>query len=182
MKIGVLSDTHIPDRCRSLPPRVVEIFSSVEIVLHAGDITNMDLLQQLQQQVSLTFAVYGERDPASVRTYLQETHMLEFGGVRIGLIHGNRGFRSELGNRVRSLLGAQPYTPAFFDYLLGRFTNVDAIVFGHTHLPYARIHRGVFLFNPGSLVPRLGEPSVGLLEIDTRGIRGRILMLKNESQ
>ncbi len=177
MKIGVLADTHIPDRCRTLPPRVLEIFSTVEIVLHAGDITNMDLLQQLQEQVSLTFAVYGDGDPLPVRTYLQETHMLEFGGVRIGLIHGNRAFRAEFGDRLRGIFRAQTYTAAFFDYLLGRFANVDAIVFGHTHLPYAKIHQGVFLFNPGSLVPRSGVPSVGMLEIDTRGIRGRILEL-----
>jgi putative phosphoesterase len=177
MKIGVLADTHIPDRCRRLPPRVFEIFSSVEIVLHAGDITNMDLLQQLQERVSLTFAVYGDRDPVPVRTFLQETHLLEFGGVRIGLIHGNRGFGAEFGDRVRGFFRPQPLTRAFFDYLLGRFSNVDAIVFGHTHAPYAKTHEGVFLFNPGSFVPRSGMPSVGLLEIDTRGIRGRILEL-----
>ena len=178
MKIGVLADTHVPDRRRSLPPGVLEIFSSVEIVLHAGDITKMDLLQQLQEQVSLTFAVYGERDPAAVRNFLQEIQVLEFGGVRIGLIHGNRDSRTEFKESVRGLFRPWGYTPAFFQYLLGRFSNVDAIVFGHTHLPYARIHEGVFLFNPGSLVPRSGEPSVGVLEIDTRGIRGRILSLK----
>jgi uncharacterized protein len=178
MKIGVLADTHVPDRRRSLPPGVLEVFSSVEIVLHAGDITQMDLLQQLQEQVSLTFAVYGDRDPAQVRTFLQETQLLEFGGVRIGLIHGNRDSRTELRERIRGLFRTQAYTPAFFEYLLSRFSNVDAIVFGHTHMPYAKIHQGVFLFNPGSLVPRNGDPSVGLLEIDTRGIRGRILDVK----
>jgi putative phosphoesterase len=178
MKIGVLADSHVPDRQRTLPPGVLEIFSSVEIVLHAGDITRMDLLQQLQEQVSLTFAVYGDRDPAAVRTFLQEIQVLEFGGVRIGLIHGNRDSRTEFRDRLRGLFRPWAYTPALFDYLLSRFTNVDAIVFGHTHLPYARIHNGVFFFNPGSLVPRSGEPSVGVLEIDTRGIRGRILNLR----
>lgn len=177
MRIGVLADTHVPDRRRSLPPGILEIFSSVEIVLHAGDITGMDLLQQLQEQVSLTFAVYGERDPAAVKTFLQETQLLEFGGVRIGLIHGNRDNRTEFKERVRSWFHPPTYAPEFFRYLLSRFTNVDAIVFGHTHIPYAKIHDGVFMFNPGSLVPRNGEPSVGLLEIDTRGIRGRILTI-----
>jgi uncharacterized protein len=178
MKIGVLADTHVPDRRRSLPAGVLEIFSTVEIVLHAGDITQMDMLQQLQERVSLTFAVYGDRDPALVRTFLQETQLLEFGGVRIGLIHGNRDPRTEFKERVRGFFRPPAYTPAFFAYLLGRFSNVDAIVFGHTHMPYAKMHEGVFLFNPGSLVPRYGDPSVGLLEIDTRGIRGRILTLK----
>jgi hypothetical protein len=42
-------------------------------------------------------------------------------------------------------------------------------------MPYARIHEGVFLFNPGSINPYQSAPSVGLLEIDGRGIRGRVL-------
>ncbi len=177
MKIGVLADTHVPDRKRALPPRVLEVFSPVEIVLHAGDITSMDLLQQLQESVSLTFAVFGEQDPPAVRTFLQETQVLEFGGCRIGMIHGNRDVRGEYKSRIRGLFRASPYTPDFIDYLLGRFTGVDAIVFGHTHVPYAKVHNGVFLFNPGSLIPRSGGPTLGLLEIDNRGISGRIISL-----
>ncbi len=177
MKIGVLADTHVPDRKRALPPRVLELFSPVEIVLHAGDITSMDLLQQLQESVSLTFAVYGEQDPPGVRTFLQETQVLEFGGCRIGMIHGNRDARGETTAKIRGLFRASPYTPDYIDYLLGRFTGVDAIVFGHTHVPYAKVHNGVFLFNPGSLVPRSGGPTLGLLEIDNRGISGRIISL-----
>lgn len=178
MKIGVLADTHVPDRRRSLPPSVLEMFSTVEIVLHAGDITRMDLLQQLQERVSLTFAVYGEHDPELVRTLLQEIQVLEFAGVRIGLIHGNRDSRTEFKERVRGWFRPWAYTPEYLSYILSHFTNVDAIVFGHTHVPYAKVHEGVFLFNPGSLVPRSGEPSVGMLEIDSRGVRGRILNLR----
>jgi uncharacterized protein len=177
MKIGVLADTHIPDRKRALPPRVLEIFAPVEIVLHAGDITSMQVLQQLEDRVSLTFAVYGDRDPMPVRGFLQETQVLEFAGSRIGLVHGHRDARWEATTRLRTLLRASPYTPEYLDYLISRFPNVDAIVFGHTHQPYARVHNGVFFFNPGSLVPANGTPSVGLLEIDTRGISGRILAL-----
>lgn len=177
MKIGVLADTHIPERRRNLPPRVLECFAPVEIVLHAGDITRMDTLLQLQESVSLTFAVYGDNDPANVRGLLQETQVLEFQGCRIGMIHGQRDGRAEAGARLRRLFRLSPYTPDYIDYLLSRFSGVDAIVFGHTHLPYAKVHNGVFLFNPGSLIPRSGSPTVGLLEIDGRGISGRILTL-----
>lgn len=176
MKIGVIADTHIPDLRRSLPARVMEIFSSVEIVLHAGDITALDVLQQLQESVSLTFAVYGEQDSAEVRTYLQESQVLEFGGLRVGLVHGNREPRGGFNERVAKLLRRDPYNPEFIQFILSRFNNVDAIVFGHTHVPYAKVHEGVFLFNPGSINPANNtEPSVGLLEITTRGIRGRVL-------
>lgn len=176
MKIGVIADTHIPDLRRSLPARVMEIFSSVEIVLHAGDITTLDVLQQLQESVSLTFAVYGENDSPEVRTYLQESQVLEFGGLRVGLIHGNRDARRGFNDRVARLLRRDPYHQEYIDFILSRFNNVDAIVFGHTHVPYAKVRDGVFLFNPGSINPsNNNEPSVGLLEITSRGIRGRVL-------
>ena len=175
MKIGVIADTHIPDLRRSLPARVMEIFSAVEIVLHAGDITSLAVLQQLQESVSLTFAVSGEEDSPEVRQYVQESQVLEFGGLRVGLIHGNREPRAELNSRLNRLLRRDPYNPEYIHFILGRFNNVDAIVFGHTHVPYARVQEGVFLFNPGSINPYRSEPSVGLLEIDNRGIRGRIL-------
>ncbi len=178
MKIGVLADTHIPDKKRALPPRVLELFAPVEIVLHAGDITAMDVLQQLEEQVSLTFAVYGDRDPANLRIYLQESQVLEFGGCRIGLIHGNRDARAETAARVRGLFRSSPYSPDYFDFLVTRLgASVDAVIFGQTHLPYAKVHNGIFFFNPGSLVPTAGKATVGLLEIDTRGISGRILEL-----
>lgn len=175
MKIGVLADTHIPDLRRTLPARVTEIFSTVEIVLHAGDITSLPVLQQLQESVSLTFAVYGEADTPEVRSYLQESQVLEFGGLRVGLVHGNRDQRGEINIRLGRFLRRDPYNPQFISHILSKFNNVDAIVFGHTHVPYAKIHEGVFLFNPGSINPYRSEPSVGLLEIDNRGIRGRIL-------
>ncbi len=176
MKIGVIADTHIPDLRRSLPARVMEIFSTVEIVLHAGDITSLDVLQQLQESVSLTFAVYGENDSHEVRTYLQESQVLEFGGLRVGLVHGNREPRGGFNDRVARLLKRDPYNPEYIQFILSRFSSVDAIVFGHTHIPYAKVHDGVFLFNPGSINPsNNSEPSVGLLEITSRGIRGRVL-------
>ncbi len=175
MKIGVLADTHIPDLRRSMPARVMEIFSSVEIVLHAGDITSIQVLQQLQESVSLTFAVYGEDDSPEVRGFLQDSQVLEFGGLRVGLIHGNRDPRTEMNSRLGRLLRRDPHNPQLINYLLSRFNNVDAIVFGHTHVPYAKVHEGVYFFNPGSINPYRSEASVGLLEIDNRGIRGRIL-------
>lgn len=176
MKIGVIADTHIPDLRRSLPARVMEIFSSVEIVLHAGDITALDVLQQLQESVSLTFAVYGDHDTPEVRTYLQESQVLEFGGLRVGLVHGHPEARSGINERIQKLLRRDPYNPEYIQFILSRFSNVDAIVFGHTHIPYAKVHEGVFLFNPGSINPsNNNEPSVGLLEITNRGIRGRVL-------
>ena len=37
MKIGVLSDTHITRRADKFPQKVIEILSSVDAIIHAGD-------------------------------------------------------------------------------------------------------------------------------------------------
>lgn len=178
MRIGVLSDTHIPERMRELPPRVLELFSNVEIVLHAGDICRLEVLQSLQEHVSLTFAVYGEGDPPEVKKFLQETHVLEFGGLRVGLMHGHNLQGAGWWDRLRGTLNPQQRQKELRDALLRKLPNMDAIVYGHTHEPFARTVEGVFLFNPGSPMPAARSgPSVGLLEITNRAIRGRIIRL-----
>jgi putative phosphoesterase len=40
MLIGLISDTHIPDRARQLPDNVLEAFKDVDLILHAGDLTS----------------------------------------------------------------------------------------------------------------------------------------------
>lgn len=176
MRIGVLADSHIPDKLRELPPRVLDIFSTVEIVLHAGDITSLDVLQNLQERASLTFAVYGENDPPNVRRFLQDSQVLEFGGIRIGLTHGNL-------DRTRRVRWGARLDPRGFERkvqhdVLTQFKEVDAIVYGATHHAFAKMMNGIFLFNPGSVIPNApGGPSVGLLEISGRGIKGRIVRL-----
>ena len=67
--------------------------------------------------------------------------------------------------------------PAF---LLEQFAgeNVHAMVSGHTHRPYVKMHGKVLLFNPGSTLPGPGrQPSVGILDVGARSIAGRIVHL-----
>lgn len=174
MRIGVLADTHIPDKLNALPARVLELFSTVEIVLHAGDISSLELLQELQEKVSLTFPVYGENDPPEVRRLLQDSQVLEFGGRRIGLIHGH----SQKRRGWRELINAKAFERRVQEFVLSQFKDVDAIVYGYTHRAFAKTINGIFLFNPGSPIPNApGGPSVGLLEITGRGISGKIMKL-----
>lgn len=44
MRIGVISDTHVPVRARTLPGEVFEIFAGVDLILHAGDLITLDVL------------------------------------------------------------------------------------------------------------------------------------------
>ena len=177
MKIGVLADTHVPDIFPNLPTRVLEIFNGVDLILHAGDITELRVLQQLEP-IAQTFAVSGDRDSAELRKYLEEKSRLEFGGRALGLVHGHRAWEGNPLTRAWSRLNRAHRDEMLREFVLRQFSNVDAIVFGHTHEPYIKMHGNVLLFNPGSIAPRGGRIGcVGILEINPYAIKGRIVPL-----
>jgi len=47
MRIGLLSDTHIPEARSGLPPEVKKAFEGVDLILHAGDIYSLSVLDEL---------------------------------------------------------------------------------------------------------------------------------------
>ena len=49
MLIGLISDTHIPDRARELPKNVISAFQNVDLILHAGDLTSMEVIDELEK-------------------------------------------------------------------------------------------------------------------------------------
>ena len=79
MKIGVISDTHIPDRSPVLPARIAELFKGLDIILHVGDITELHVLKEFQEAYTLTFAVAGEGDNPEVHEYLEQKRVVRFG-------------------------------------------------------------------------------------------------------
>jgi putative phosphoesterase len=178
MKIGVLADTHIPELLPALPPRVLKMLEGVDIILHVGDICHLSVLQQLEP-IAQTYAVYGERDSAQVRRYLQERQRLEFGNRSIGLVHGHRAWEGDFFTRLALRMSRSRRTAVLCHYVLRQFDDVDAIVFGHSHAPYIKMHGGVLLFNPGSVMPRnkKGYGTIGILDIGPHAIKGRIVSI-----
>ena len=51
MLIGLISDTHIPDRARELPKNVISSFENVDLILHAGDLTSTKVIDELEKIV-----------------------------------------------------------------------------------------------------------------------------------
>jgi putative phosphoesterase len=165
-----------------LPARITEVFKGLDIILHVGDICELYVLEEFQERYTLTFAVWGEGDSEEVRRYVEEKRTVRFGQRRVGMIHGHQ-FEAQQGgawDRLRSMFGRRPDPVALPDFLVEQFAgeDVQAIVFGHTHQPYVKLHNGVRLFNPGSALARPGHrPSVGILDMGKRGITGRIVYL-----
>ena len=65
MLIGLISDTHIPDRARILPTKVIEAFEDVELIIHAGDLTSPKVIEDLEEiaPVLRIGAIHGEVYP-----------------------------------------------------------------------------------------------------------------------
>lgn len=181
-RIGVLTDTHIPDRLKSLPPRVLELFTGVHLILHAGDISAPRVIKELEQ-VAPVFAVQGNRD-IFYKTHrrLPMKRLIQIGNARIGMAHGHGGLRGYVREKVAYLTIGYYFSQ--YDLRVQRwFSDAHAIVFGHTHYPVNRFRNGTLLFNPGAVAPdykaRFG-PSVGILTVNTNtgSVSGEIIPLE----
>ena len=151
-RIGVISDTHM-SRCEDRLFDVAEtVFQDVSVLLHAGDHTHPSVLDAFAHME--VHAVSGNCDGPDVRALHPPMREIDVAGIRIGLVHG-WGDRSRVPSNVFSA-----------------FRDVDAIVFGHTHVPMCRREKGVLLFNPGSASRNRGgihDRSVGILTIGADG-------------
>jgi putative phosphoesterase len=181
LTLGVISDTHVPDRSSRLNPAALEVFrrQGVAHILHAGDISVPRVLAELGEVAPVT-AVRGNRDWL-LRRELPIARVLEVAGVRIGLTHGHGGWS-------RYLLDKAQYV--IVGYRVGRylrqletlFPQAQLVVFGHTHRPVYLQENGKAYFNPGPAgVPR--EPdhtpsSVGLIHIDHGSFTAEIVPLR----
>lgn len=160
MLIGLISDTHIPDRARILPQNVIEAFSDVELILHAGDLTSPKVIDELED-IAPVMAVQGNMDRAN-GIDLPKAKTIEAEGLRIGVIHG------------------EVYPRADSDQLvyLAKELDVDILVSGHSHQPKIEQKDGILLLNPGSpVVPRLADRTVMLLEINNREVDVEIIKI-----
>lgn len=151
IRLGLIADSSIPTSSSLLPYDAIEnAFRNVDAILHAGTITSADTLDYLSG-IAPTQAVYGGIGAVD-NLNLPEKRILQFGTVRVGLIHGlrhpilERYFRLQhkLGNLYaggRHLLNDLPQR--FVD------EDVDVIVFGHLQTPLTVERDGVLLINPG---------------------------------
>jgi uncharacterized protein len=155
--IGVISDTHLRGPDPELAARLAQVFAGVDLILHAGDITNLTVLDMLEAPEVI--AVAGNMDEPAVGQSLPDKRVVEVEGARIGLIHG-WGSPFGLAGRVAA-----------------SFSGVDCVVFGHSHRPMNAVTDGVLMFNPGSVSRGLvGSGTVGLLTVG-QGISGTIVKI-----
>ena len=90
MKIGVVSDTHIPSRARTLPKALVEGLFGVDLIIHAGDLLKDYVLYELEE-IAPVEAVAGNNDDYYMQSMLPHKKVINAGRFRIGITHGSGG-------------------------------------------------------------------------------------------
>jgi putative phosphoesterase len=160
MRIAVISDTHFPSRGSALPPACREAIARADLVVHAGDLADLDALGHVRSIGTPLVAVHGNADDAAVRARLPETASVEAEGFRLAVVHDGGPEQGRL-QRLRR-----------------RFPEVDAVVFGHSHIPlHQAAPDGFFILNPGSPTDRRRQPRHSMAEIVVADGRAQVRFL-----
>jgi len=146
--VGIIADTH-----GLLLPAAIKALESVDLIVHAGDVGNTEVLDNLKS-IAPVYAVRGNMDMIEGLRELPETEVVEVGDILLYVIH----------NIHR--LDIVPSKAGF-----------DAVIFGHLHCPSLSEKEGVLFLNPGSAAqPRRNYPaSLALLYVNGDSMRTKIV-------
>ena len=142
MRIGLLSDTHVPIAALVLPAQLNEVFRGVDLILHAGDVYHPSVLDELER-IAPVLVAQGDDDYEILGDgRVKKEHQLTIEGVTISLRH------DEPGLGPRSVFPEVKMEPEPGSYRYPRAS--DILVFGHSHMPELRSRDGLLIVNPGS--------------------------------
>ena len=144
-RIGLISDTHMPERCRDFPPALFEVFAGVDFILHAGDVGELWVLDKLSQ-IAPIIAVHGNDEAADAQRELPYQQVTTIAGQRILLWHSHYPDHvDEMDSRKHNQLNMARHVQR------GKRAGASIVVFGHWHIPLVYEDDGVTVINPGAL-------------------------------
>ena len=155
MRIGLISDTHLPSSIREPWPEIALTFHQVDLILHAGDIVSARILDWLERLAPVVAAL-GNEDFGLEDARVSRVQVMEVEGWTLGMVHA----------LTYGLEFGQP---------------LDILVSGHTHKELLTLRDGTVHVNPGSATlphqysTRLG--TVGLLELTRTQLSARVVRL-----
>ena len=122
-----------------LRPRVVEVLKTADVILHGGDINRQSIVDELRQYAPL-YVVRGNNDKEWAEG-LPHHLTVTLGGLRFFMVHNKKEVPADL-------------------------TDVDVVVFGHSHKYFQEEKDGVLWLNPGSCGPRRFHQEITLMMAD----------------
>jgi putative phosphoesterase len=179
LRIGLISDTHIPEARAELWPQVFSVFADVDLILHGGDIHDLVVLDQLAELAPLFSARGNGEDGSAGRPVaaddprLRYSWLLDLAGVRVGLTHD---------------LPMPEHPPhltvdRWKDRRFGT-RDIDVIIYGDSHVERIDVVGDTLCVNPGSptyphnLNTQLG--TLGFLEIEGSAVRASLWQLTDD--
>lgn len=161
--VGLISDTHVPSRAREIPKQVFAIFDKVDYIVHAGDLVDLTVIDELER-IAPVLAVYGNMDGPEIRGRLQKVNSFKVFDWKIGVIH-DPGTLFGAG-RMRDLASKNDF---------------NVLVHGHSHSSGIRWEGDRLFINPGSptnpIPPFINKPTVALLRLTQKEIVPRIVQI-----
>jgi putative phosphoesterase len=159
LRVGLISDTHIPEARKEPWPQVFDAFRDVDCILHAGDIHDLSVIDELSA-VAPTWVARGNGDDGSggrpIQPHdhrLKEAWLITLAGLRVGLTHD---------------VPIPEYPPnltlerAMLRYF-GR-ADLDVLIYGDTHVESIDVVQGALCVNPGSpTYPRNLDTQLGTI-------------------
>ncbi len=158
--IGLISDTHIPSRAKGIPKEVFTTFAAVDFIIHAGDLVQLSVIDELEQ-IAPVLAVSGNMDGPEVSSILPQINSLKIFDRKIGVVHDPNTLMGM--NKMREITQENGF---------------DVLVYGHTHNANIKWEGKTLYINPGSPTnpsSLLNKPSVALLKITKDEITPEII-------
>lgn len=160
--VGLISDTHVPSRASAIPREVFTSFENVDFIIHAGDLVELSVIDELEQ-IAPVLAVHGNMDTPETKNVLPNFNSLKVLDRKIGVIH-NPGLIYGM-EQMRELTKTH---------------GLNVLVYGHTHNANIKWEEKILYINPGSPTSPsflLNKPSVALLKITKDNITPEIIYL-----
>jgi uncharacterized protein len=202
-RVGVIADTHCPEFVDALPDSILKAFEGVDLILHAGDVNERSTLDRLGE-IAPVEAVRGDHDAALADLPPARELAIEGRNVVLVHGHRSRWIEEPNTLLWTLSLGYYRPNRGLARSLARRFPGADLIVHGHTHRPAVEKVGRTVVFSPGAVhqwspvtarrrlaqgpgwfewcwlqvarhLRRYEAPSVGIVELDERGIRTAIV-------
>lgn len=150
--VGLVSDTHTPERNAELPEALFDALRGVDLIIHGGDVGELWVLDQLSA-IAPVIAVHGNDDTEQAKRELPMQQIVPIAEQRIYVYHGHYPNRDEEMEK-RKIDAWAPKLERLAG--LGAWVGASVVVFGHSHIPMAVQRDSTFLVNPGALASGSG--------------------------
>lgn len=149
MQVGVISDTH-----GLLRPQAIAALRGSELILHAGDIGQPEVLEELKT-LAPVIAIRGNIDRGAWAAAIPEQETVEIAAVLIHLLHSVKDLTIDL-----------------------KTLGIQVVISGHSHKPMIEEKQGVLFINPGSAGPRRFKLPISVAHLQIEGAQARAQIIK----